>query len=205
MRPKPGFPREARASALSYKKLKYEKQQLIAWHAEQEASLKQLRDQQDVVGHLNRLPSSVSDAVELIEKLHPATIAFTPQAKQAAKATAFTDTGTAWRILWATATTLHALYFNNADERLDIAKRFKELTGFDLALSEGRNTTRDNKLMALRKQDYNGTAIDITPHVKYGNRAPKLLRVHYYPDRERRRILIGHCGDHLENFSTAKA
>jgi hypothetical protein len=41
--------------------------------------------------------------------------------------------------------------------------------------------------------------------VKYGNRAPKLLRVHYYPDRERRRIVIGHCGDHLENFSTAKA
>jgi hypothetical protein len=144
------------------RKLKYEKQQLIAWHADQETSLKQLRDQQEVVGHLNRLPDCVSAAADLIEKLHPTTVEFTLQAKQSAKATAFTDTQTAWRILWAAATTLHGLYFNNEDERLDIARRFKELTGFDLALSEGRNTTRDNKLMALRKQDHNGSVIDIT-------------------------------------------
>ncbi|MCL5744322.1 MAG: hypothetical protein M1541_10415 [Acidobacteria bacterium] len=186
-------------------KLKYEKEQLIAWHTEQEKTIGQLRGQIETVHTLANLPDTISAVVETIGKLHPTTIEFTAQARQSAEQTQFSDAGTAWRILWSMATTLHDLYFKEPDQRLDIARRFKELSGFDLALNEGKDTSRDRKLMALRQQHHNGKVIDVTPHVKYGNRPPKLLRVHYWPDRERRCIVIGHCGDHLRNFSTANA
>jgi hypothetical protein len=186
-------------------KLTFEKQQLIKWQTEQEKTIADLRGECETVQTLASLPNTITAVVETMEKLHPSTIEFTPQARQSAQQTAFSDVATAWRILWSMATTLRDLYFEAPDERLDIAKRFKELSGFDLALNEGKDTSRDRKLMALREQRYNGKVTDFTPHVKYGNRPPKVLRVHYWPDRERRCIVIGHCGDHLPNFSTAKA
>ena len=35
------------------------------------------------------------------------------------------------------------------------------------------------------------------PYVKWGNRAPKLLRVQFYVDRQKGKLVIGYCGDHL--------
>src|SRR5262249_54749132 len=110
------------------KKLKYEKQQFTTWRGEQEATISQLREGLETISTLNRLPNSVIAAAEIIEKLHPTTIEFTALGKQSAKTTAFTDTDVAWRILWAIATTLNELYFNTPDDRIDITKRFKELT-----------------------------------------------------------------------------
>jgi hypothetical protein len=186
-------------------KLKFEKEQLITWHGEHEATIRQLRDELHVVSSLSQLPNDVAAVAATIEKLHVTTIEFTPEAWRTARDATFAHPEIAWRILWAMATTLHDLYFSNPDERMDIEKRFKELTGFDLALNEGRSTARDRRLMNLRKQEYNGRLIDITSHVKFGNRPPKLLRVHYCPDRERRRIVVGHIGNHMDNFSTTKA
>lgn len=184
--------------------LKFEKQQLITWHAELESAIKTFRMQQETIQTLAQLPETIPEVIEALEKLHPSAIEFTPQAKESAKQATFSDATIAWKLPWSMVTTLYDFYFNSPDERIDIVRRYKELSGFDLALNEGKDTTRNNKWMALRQQVYNGKTIDITPHVKYGNKPPKVLRVYYYADRERRRIVIGHCGDHLPNFSTAK-
>jgi hypothetical protein len=58
--------------------------------------------------------------------------------------------------------------------------------------------------MALRRVRYDGQDVDITPHVKWGNRVPKLLRVHFYVDRQKGKLVIGHCGDHLDTYGTRR-
>jgi hypothetical protein len=46
--------------------------------------------------------------------------------------------------------------------------------------------------------------VDITPHVKFDNRKPKMLRLHFTVCRDTHRLVIGHFGDHLENYSSRK-
>ena len=48
----------------------------------------------------------------------------------------------------------------------DIAWKFKQATGYELAFSEGRMTNRDPKLSAMRRKKYMGQEIDCTMHVK---------------------------------------
>jgi len=64
-----------------------------------------------------------------------------------------------------------------------------------------KHTKIDKKFMKLRSDTYSGKTIDFSPHIKIGNKEPKLLRVHFFIDREQKMIVIGHCGGHLENFS----
>jgi len=56
--------------------------------------------------------------------------------------------------------------------------------------------------MKLRKIYYRDEEVDITPHVKDGNKAPNIIRIHFYPDMDNQLIVIGHCGEHLDNFTT---
>lgn len=44
--------------------------------------------------------------------------------------------------------------------------------------------------------DDRSRTIDITLHLTLGSRLPRQLRVHFAIDRERRLLIIGHCGDH---------
>ena len=151
---------------------------------------------------LERLPSSLSEVVVFIERAYPSRVRFTERGRKSAQG--YVHGGEvypqAWQILRAMATVLYKLIFE--DRSGDLESSFKEQTGFDLAMTEGRQTKRDSTLMKLRKDRYDNKEIDITPHVKYGNKAPNLLRVHFYPDNERQLLVIGHCGEHLDNFST---
>ena len=84
----------------------------------------------------------------------------------------------------------------------NVAELFTQKTGFELAWTETKQTKRDNKLMALRRIGYRGQQVDITPHVKWGNKPPKCLRVHFWVDRDGTQLVIGHCGDHLNTYGT---
>lgn len=52
---------------------------------------------------------------------------------------------------------------------------------------------------------YKGTSISILAHIKGRSKDPKrTFRVHYYVDREDRKIVIGHCGAHMTTARTQK-
>src|SRR5262249_4597181 len=109
----------------------------------------------------------------------------------------------AWKMVFGLATRLHELVFVQNSNRLEDA--FGEsFSTFELAMSEGKQTKKDAKLMALRKRVHDGQEFDISPHIKYGNRKPKLLRLYFAICRSSERLIIGHFGDHLENYSTQK-
>jgi hypothetical protein len=90
------------------------------------------------------------------------------------------------------------------DGEKDLEGKFKAKSGYDLAMSEGKMTKDDSKLMRLRELQYNGKEIDITPHVKHGNYEPKLVRIHFAFDDGSKKIIVGHIGRHIPNYTSKK-
>jgi hypothetical protein len=85
---------------------------------------------------------------------------------------------------------------------------FKRITGWEIARCEGSQTRNDAKMMRQYIDTYEGQEIDIEAHVKNGTREsdPKFVRIYFaYDPNITDRIIVGHCGKHLENFSSRKA
>lgn len=86
-------------------------------------------------------------------------------------------------------------------------KKFTNKTGRECSRGEGSVTWKDANLMKQYVDKYNGQEIDIEPHVKNSVKesAPRFVRLHFAHDPTiTNRILIGHCGKHLDNYSTRK-
>lgn len=155
---------------------------------------------------LKTLPASVEEALTLAGKLFPATLVVHPDALRSAREHDSGDCAEAWQILHAIATTLSHLCF---EEGLagggTLEDQFHQKTGFALALRESKATKDNSTLMRSRKIAYEGETVDITPHVKgKSGRRDESLRVHFHLDHDRRKIVIGHCGAHLETAGTRR-
>lgn len=100
---------------------------------------------------------------------------------------------------------LWSLYFDDDVMSCDVANEYRARSGYELALTEKKLTKADSKKMSERRRWYKGAEIDITPHIKGREKNPKFaFRLHYYVDRDGRRIVIGHCGAHLTTAGTQK-
>lgn len=164
--------------------------------------VRRLEDAAGRLACLTRLPGNLPEAIAIVEALHGASVVFTDRARRSAeKATANRSTeelGEAWSCLWATALHLPRILFR--EKAGNPEQVFREATGLDLALSEGKLTQRDKGLMRLRRDSFNGKEIDITPHVKSGPN----FRIYFAVDPRAQRIIIGHCGDHLDTAGTRR-
>jgi hypothetical protein len=156
---------------------------------------------------LREQPGDLPTALDTICRVFPTRVRATARARRSAETASMNvprEVRNVWRVLHALATTLYDLVF--ADIPIgDLPSRFRNLTGIELAITEGQQTKRDDRLMLLRRDvDDRGEPIDITPHLKLGDHPPRLLRVHFAVDRERRLLIVGHCGDHLDTFGTQR-
>lgn len=201
---------EATTSELSDQqaKTKFERDQERQTRIQAESSVRMLEGQIEVCQNLASLPGNLLEMVNLIEQLHAGRIVFTNRARQPAESAqinkAAGELKHAWRCMWAVATDLHELIFDENSDGGSLVEQFRSRTGFDLALTERKQTKKDARLRKLRTDTYKSEEIDITPHVKYGNKEPKCLRVHYHAHRGDEVIVVGHCGDHLETYGTRK-
>ena len=107
----------------------------------------------------------------------------------------------AWKMLYHVATTLYDLKFED-DKPGDIATRFQEISGFEFARSEGKQSKKDNSIRASRRILVKGKQYEIWQHIKFGTKAPKLLRIHFAFDDDLNKIVIGHVGEHMKNATT---
>jgi hypothetical protein len=155
----------------------------------------------ETIRALNRLPSSLTDVIERIEQLHGHAISFAEAAKKSASKTRFSDVHLAWELLHAVATVLPVLAF--VEKSKNLGAQFKARTGFELALTEGKQTNKDHTLAGLRQFSFEGRDWDMSPHVKAGKH-PNWLRVHFALDQAAERVLVGHCGDHLDTAGTRR-
>jgi len=186
------------------RRLEYELRAAVSSRQAAEEAARRADRQSETLSTLKRLPSSVKQVAEVMQQLFSSELVFTPRGLRSTEDRVQDLVDDAWECLYALATVLHPLLFDERDQNIDLERVFKEKTGFDLGMSEGRSTKKDRKFMKLRQDVFEGRTIDITPHVKIGNKEPRLLRVHFFVDDEQKRIVIGHCGGHLDNFSTRR-
>jgi len=183
--------------------LRYEHESMGKAMAQAQRDRDLLLQQNQQMSVFAELPSSLGDIVDRIASLHSDSIVFTDEAVKSAKGSDLKDIEKGWACLWAMATTLHRLYFHQKLSPGQIAQEFRN-TGFELALTETGLTKNNPRLMALRRVIYKGSSLDMSAHVKFGNKPQQLLRVHFYADPKERRIVVGHCGDHLETSGTKR-
>lgn len=162
-----------------------------------------LRQSVHVITSIRHLPTTLVEELDLVEKLWPSKVVVLDEAKKSAGN--FTgDFDEQWQILSSVPTTLWDIYFGESVQG-DICERYRQETGFELALTETKLTKVNNALMRERVRRYRGQEIDVRPHIKGRSKNPKYaFRVHYYVDRERRLIVIGHCGGHLTTSGTQR-
>jgi len=163
----------------------------------------QLSKKVHVFGNLPELPKDLMSVVNLIEKVQSDKLIFLPESKKSSKESKFQEVCPSWSLLWNMSTLLWNLVFDEKSNCSNIEKEFKDKTNFDLTLCDGKMTNKDRKYTQLRKRKYNGIEIDITPHCKI-DKSKGLLRIHFYFDYTKKVIVVGHCGDHLENYMTLK-
>ena len=108
----------------------------------------------------------------------------------------------AWECLYAVATVLPRLAFEEFSK--DLPSLFRSQTGFELSLTEGKMTKKDSALMSLREITFDDRQWNMSPHIKYGTRSPKCLRVHFALDDDAQRVIIGYCGDHIKTAGTRR-
>jgi len=168
------------------------------------AELESVRQRLAVIEQFRSLPTSLLGVVNTIVGLFPTRIYFSEDALKTAEESTFNDVHIAWEIVWGTATTLHQLIFGRDISTGEIEQQFRAETGFEVSFTESKSTKANKRLMRLRKIEYAGRELEIVPHVKYGNRPPKCLRVHFAADRTDGIIVVGYCGDHLETSGTRR-
>lgn len=97
---------------------------------------------------------------------------------------------------------LYRLKFETAPG-FDLARRFKELSGIDYHLGEGKQTNRCSHMVKLRRFEWRGHQYSMDHHTGHGGHDGdgKTFREYHDFDLENRLIVIGHIGGHLENHS----
>ncbi len=177
-------------------RLSYEKEQIAAQaKGRSESTSQRALD-------IEELPDSLGEVLILIDTLYPRRLVLTERALRSAREATFRRVGTAWKCLRAMATVLHDLHFELRLPLFEIKKLFRERTGLELAIGESEATMSNRRLAALRELHYNGQVVDISTHVKYGTSPPDCLRIYYHPLESEKRLIIGHCGDHLDTTRT---
>lgn len=187
------------------RKLETENNGLRHYNAELNIENSRLREQANSLDSIRAFPDMPQTYIEIVEffqSVFPDRIAFTDRALKSLDS-CVTKPGIVWNCLHAIANSLVDLY--RLPSSPTIPSDFKQRTGWDMARGEGPETRKSTALMQLRRDDYLGKEILIEPHVKKGNKDnPDSIRVYFAYDPEIDKIIIGHIGIHIDNYSTSR-
>ena len=104
----------------------------------------------------------------------------------------------AWDMFKHLAVTLYDLLFIKSYSG-DLASAFESISGFEYAMTEGKQSKYDAAIRRSRLINVGGVSYEIWPHIKYGNKPTKMLRIHFAIDNHKKRLIIGYVGEHMEN------
>ena len=149
-----------------------------------------------------KLPETPYEALALAERAFPDRIIVLDRARKSASEFVKGDPGEVWAVLRSVAVTLYSLLFEERERGL--ANAFRDRTGYELALRDSKGANRNPEQKAERMVDYEGEVRDATMHIKgRGTRRGESLRVHFFVDYTKKRIVIAHCGEHLTTDRTS--
>ncbi len=143
------------------------------------------------------LPQTAEDVVDYFGRIFADKIAFSEDCRRPLKGCTLPP-AELWRVFFALANTMRDLYMTGEG---DIFSAFRRATGIDAKRGEGTATRNDKKLMKQFETEWNGETIDIEAHITY----PKLKQsIHFGFSGRGKKVVVGHCGGHLDNYSTRK-
>lgn len=183
------------------KQINYQLENTYAAYAQQYKAMQEKEASLENIRSIAQLPKTPYEIGDYFRKIYGESIDFTERGIASLKHCRTTPS-LLWECLYAIANYLTPLYNQNC---VDIKSEFHNLCGWEMAGREGHETRKNNKLMALRKDVYEGREISIEPHVKRGRveGASNFIRVYYCYDVKTSRIVIGHVGSHLDNYTTS--
>jgi len=85
-----------------------------------------------------------------------------------------------------------------------IPATFYHETGIEYAINESSMTNKDSNLMRQRRAVIDGKEYDFSAHLKIGNKEKDAVRIHIAIDDDKKRILVWHCGGHLDTAGTRR-
>jgi hypothetical protein len=85
-----------------------------------------------------------------------------------------------------------------------IPAKFYAQTGIEYTINESSMTNRDKSLMRQRRATIEGREFDFSAHLKIGNKEKDAVRIHIAVDDLKKRILVWHCGGHLDTAGTRR-
>lgn len=163
------------------------------------ASMKQSRKEPAVTNRLEikMLPQNAESVVDYFAKMFGDRIAFTHGAVKSLKNCTI-DPSELWETLYCLATTMHDLLEAGTPQPY---AEFRAVTGINCARGEGRMTRKNKSLMQQFETVYKGETVNIEPHITFPRQSQS---IHFGFSANEHKIIVGHCGEHLEIYSTAK-
>jgi hypothetical protein len=137
------------------------------------------------------------DALQVVASTFPDRVVVLDSAyKSAVDARLFEQPEEALRLLWLLATDYWDMLVSG---RGDLEA--KSVFGNSFAPTESETVRNNDRARRLRTFVYEGEAIEMPAHLKIGVKPSiaKTWRAHFYWDAAHQRIVIGHCGKHLDH------
>lgn len=162
-----------------------------------------LEDSYTRIRSLSTYPSSPVQIARYFETVFPDRIAFTQKAYRSLE-DCITKSDFLWEAFYCIATVLYDLLHTAPAQAY---KEFTNQTGWECSRGIGPTTRADSKMMRQYVDTYNGKEINIEPHIKNGNhdKDPKSVRIYFaYDPSIVDKVIIGHCGKHLNNATSRK-
>lgn len=151
---------------------------------------------------IDEIPDTLAKLVDYTEGAFE-NVVFTKEAKESAAADGRDlDLNKCLRVFKALGESLPAIMFGSKGG--DKKQQFKDQTGFDLVMTESRGTKKDKALVRDRVITFEGDQYTMLKHVKFGNHKSSLFRVYFDLDPNKKRIIVGHVGNHLDVMSSRK-
>lgn len=167
-----------------------------------------LRNELSVINSLTHVPTTLEEVLDLSASLWRDKIIVLNEARKSARDFRQYDLDESWRMLSSMANVLWNLCFTGDGSR-NLEQEYLEASGIELTLRERGLTNSDPECRRLRKRQFEGRTIDITPHIK-GNGSRNAsntedkFRIHFCIDGQTRKLIVGHCGEHLKTSGTGR-
>ena len=157
-----------------------------------------------------RIPTDPYETVEFLSKALKPRVAILDTALASSRELPDSRLHDVWACLVQLHEVLWPLHFGEETEDAPeykahrIPALFTQKTGIDYTVNESSMTNKDSDLMRQRQITVDGKEFDFSAHLKVGSKPKDALRIHFAVDEDKKRILVWHCGGHLDTAGTRR-
>lgn len=140
---------------------------------------------------------TLKKSLMVMTKLFPERVEVLDSAwKSADDSESFREKKKAFELLWKL---LNDYWYGLSNGKSDAEMR--GIFGSAYSAKESETVEANKRARSLRTFDYQGSKVEMMKHLKIGvkNSVAETLRIHFEWDKGTRRVIIGHCGQHLDH------